>query len=294
MSEAASPTRAFRWSVRRDIWETRSVYIAPLVVTGVVLFASFVTSFTLPRKMAGLPADPAARHLIVVRPFSMVPAPVMLATIIVGFFYSLDALYGERRDRSILFWKSMPVSDLATVLSKAAVAMIVLPLIAFILGLFALYAVLFLSTGVLIVSGTSPLVLWREVRFVQEPLIMIYGLTVHTLWFAPIYSYLLLVSAWARRAPLLWAVIPLLAISALERITFNTNSFMAMLQYRVGGAMREAFAFKQTGDKHEILDRITQLDPSRFLTRPGLWLGLLFAAVCLAAAVRLRRYREPI
>ena len=79
--------------------------------------------------MQTLPAlDPAKRHALVVRPFSMAPAPIMLATFLVGLFYSLDALYGERRDRSILFWKSLPVSDRTTVLSKASIPLVVLPL----------------------------------------------------------------------------------------------------------------------------------------------------------------------
>jgi ABC-2 type transport system permease protein len=287
------PSRPFLWSVRREIWENRSVYIAPLVVAGVVLFATFAGAWAMPKKMQRLSADPAARHLMITRPFSMAPAPIMLVTIIVGAFYSIDALYGERRDRSILFWKSMPVSDATTVLSKASIPMLVLPSIAFVLGVVAMFTLLVLVSGILVMTGHSPAPLWIETNFMQEPLIMLYGLAVHTLWFAPIYAYLLLVSAWARRTPILWAVIPLLAISVVERIAFNTKTFMAMLQYRVGGAMREAFAFKITGG-HEALEQITQLTPARYLTRPGLWLGLLFAAACLVAAVRLRRYREPI
>ncbi|MEK6246358.1 MAG: ABC transporter permease, partial [Pseudomonadota bacterium] len=128
--------------------------------------------------------------------------------------------------------------------------------------------------------------------FFQGLLIMLYGLTVHALWFAPIYGWLLLVSAWARRAPILWAVLPLLAVAAVERIMFNTWLFMAMLGYRVTGAMTEAFALK--GKHGGNIDRFSQLDPARFLSAPGLWVGLAFAAAFLAAAVRLRRNREPI
>jgi ABC-2 type transport system permease protein len=121
---------------------------------------------------------------------------------------------------------------------------------------------------------------------------MVYGLTVHALWFAPIYCWLLLVSAWARRAPLLWAVFPLLAVSAVERIIFNSWYFMYMLQYRMTGAMKEAFA--QDAQSKEPLIRLSQLTPLNFLSTPGLWVGLIFAAACLVAAVRLRRNREPI
>jgi ABC-2 type transport system permease protein len=291
MSEA----RLLYWSVRRELWENRFLYLAPLVVTAFVLFASFISMFGLPRRMQTLSTlTPARQHAVVVAPFSMAPAPIMLATLIVGLFYCLDALYGERRDRSILFWKSLPVSDLATVLSKASIPLVVLPLFAFALSVATQRLMLLQATAILLGNGMSPAPLWAEFRFFQGSLVMIYGLTVHALWFAPIYGWLLLVSAWARRAPFLWAVLPLMLVSAVERTAFQTSYFMSMLQYRVTGAMAEAFVFKPKRGAHAAIDQLSQLDPGRFLSRPGLWVGLVFAAACLAAAVRLRRYREPI
>jgi ABC-2 type transport system permease protein len=288
-------TRPLYWSVRRELWENRSVTIAPLVVAAVVLFASLIGTIGLPRRMRTLPElDPARRHAVVVQPFSMAPAPIMLAAFLVGIFYSLDALYGERRDRSILFFKSVPVSDLTTVLSKAAVPILLLPLIAFVLSLATLIVMLNVSTAVLLVNGLSPGPLWAEFRYVQETVIMLYGLAVHTLWFAPIYGWLLLVSAWARRAPFLWAAIPLLAVAALERLALGSAHFASLLRYRVVGAMSEAFVSVPAHGSNQTLDQLTQLSPGRFLASPGLWLGLAFAVACLAAAVRLRRYREPI
>ena len=285
--------RPFYWSVRRELWENRSLYIAPLIVTALVLFATLLGMFRLPGKMRALPADPAAAHSLVVRPFSLAPAPIMLATFLVGLFYSLDALYGERRDRSILFWKSLPVSDRTTVLSKAAIPLGLLPLIAFALSVATFFVLLFLSTAVLLVSGVGPARLWAEVRFVQEPLIMLYGLTVHSLWFAPIYAWLLLVSAWARRTPVLWAALPL-AIPLVEKLAFQTSYFGALLKYRVIGAMTEAFAVSPQRGGSGSLDGLSQLTPARFLAAPGLWVGLAFAVAFLAVAVRLRRNREPI
>ena len=288
-------TRPMYWSIRRELWENRSVYLAPLIVAAVVLFASSLGTIGLPRRMRTLPTlDPAKRHAAVVMPYSMAPAPIMLAAFLVGFFYCLDALHGERRDRSILFWKSLPVSDRTTVLSKATIPLVVLPLIAFSLSVVTQVILLLLSTMVLLGNGLSPATFWGQVGFFQGLPIMLYGLTVHALWFAPIYGWLLLVSAWARRAPVLWAVLPLLAVSAVEQITFHTRLFMSMLQYRVIGAMREAFAITPKGGDRGNIDRLSQLDPARFLSAPGLWVGLIFAAAFLAAAVRLRRNREPI
>lgn len=118
---------------------------------------------------------------------------------------------------------------------------------------------------------------------------MIYGLTVHALWFAPVYAFLLLVSAWAKRTPLLWAVLPFFVAGAMERLLFDSKLVASLLKYRFIGAM--SLAFENGGHN---LEHISQLSPLRFLTSAGLWAGLVFAALCLAAAVRLRRDREPI
>lgn len=288
-----SETRPMYWSVLREMWENRSIFLAPLIVAAVVLFASAISTVALPWRMRTA-ADPARRLAAVVKPYTVAPAPIMLTALIVGVFYCLDALYSERRDRSILFWKSLPISDGTTVLSKAAIPFVVLPLIAFGLSVITRVILLHLTTIILLVNRISPATLWAQVRFFEGLVVMLYGLTVHALWFAPIYGWLLLVSAWARRVPVLWALLPLLAISALEKITFNTWHFMKMLQYRVGGAMAEAFSVTVKGGGKVSMERVWDLQPGRFFGAPGLWVGVAFAAVCLTAAVRLRRNREPI
>jgi ABC-2 type transport system permease protein len=149
-----SPTRPMYWSIRREVWENRSIYIAPLVVAVFVLFGSCFSVMTLPGRMQKLPAnDPGKVHTTVVRPFSFAPAPIIFVTLIVGIFYSLDALYGERRDRSILFWKSLPVSDRTAVLSKVSIPLIVLPLVGFVLGQITQITLLLFSTVVMPASS---------------------------------------------------------------------------------------------------------------------------------------------
>lgn len=294
-STPLAPVRPMVWSVRREVWENRSIYLVPLIVAAFVLFGSLFGLIGLARKIQSLPAyDAATQHAMVVRPLSMAPAPIMLITFLVGIFYALDALHSERRDRSILFWKSLPVSDRITVLSKAAIPLVLLPLIGLALGMLAQFFLLMFSHAALLAHGMSPAPLWREYRFIQEPLVMIYGMTVHTLWFAPIYCLLLLISAWAKRTPLLWAAVPPLVLMMLEKMVFKTTYFASLLRYRTIGAMSEAFVTSPAERGSGILDQLTQLDPVRFLTAPGLWLGLMFAAACLVAAVRLRRNREPI
>lgn len=276
--------RPMYWSIRREVWENRSVYIAPLIVAAVVLFGSFIGTLALSESIER--TKPGAG---ITAPIQMAPAPIMLATFLVGFFYSFDALYGERRDRSILFWKSLPVSDRTTVLAKASIPILVLPAIALVLSFAAVLILLPITAVVMLSNGMGVSAFWGEV---PNPLIMVYGMAVHAIWFAPIHGWLLLVSAWARRAPLMWAVMPPLLIAMAERMVFRTSYFGNMLRYRFIGAMSEGFVNKGKGQHPDM--GIEGIDPLNFLLTPGLWVGLAFAAVCIAAAVRLRRNREPI
>jgi ABC-2 type transport system permease protein len=289
-----SPTQPLYWSVRRELWENRSIYIAPLAAAAVIFSGFFIGAiFTLARHIRPILAlDPAKQSAALAIPYSMAATLIIFTGYIVGVFYCLDALYGERRDRSILFWKSLPVSDLTTVLSKAAVPLVVLPVVVFAIALATQLAMRLLSTVVLLASGIDAATLWARLPVFPMTLVLLYGLTVHVLWHAPLWAWLLLVSSWARRTPFLWAVLPPLALGLFERIAFQTTFFCALMKYRVIGAMAEAFVLKKE-DKHLVL-RLDQLDPVGFLGSPGLWIGLVAAAAFLAAAARLRRSREPI
>jgi ABC-2 type transport system permease protein len=281
------------WSVRRELWENRSIYIAPLVVEASVLFGFLISTFTLPHRMrAAMALDPVKQHASVTMPYNVAAGLVVVTAFAVGVFYCLDALHGERRDRSILFWKSLPVSDRTTVLSKASIPLVVLPLYIFAIILAAQLIILFLSTVILLGNAHSLAILWNNVKLFQSSIALFYALTAIALWHAPIYGWLLLVSSWAKRATFLWALLPFFVISVLEKIAFNSTHFASLLQYRVVGWFTRAFVVQPHGQ--EAIDPLTALTPGRFLATPGLWIGLIFAALFFVATVRLRRYREPI
>jgi ABC-2 type transport system permease protein len=294
---AQSATRPMYWSVRRELWENRSIYIAPLAVAALYLLGFLISLIWLPRSMRALPAlDPADQRIALAMPYTHAAMLIMVTALLVGIFYSLDALHSERRDRSILFWKSLPVSDLRTVLSKASIPLVVLPLLVFAITVILQLIMRMLSLSVLAVSGAGATTLWTRLPLFEMELVTLYGTSVLVLWHAPIYCWFLLVSGWARRATFLWAVLPLVAISVVEYIAFHTSYLGSLLQDRLFGFAAGAFDLKDKSgvpvDAHFI--PLTQLAPGRFLSTPSLWLGLIVAAALLAAAVRLRRNREPL
>lgn len=290
-AQASAPVRPFYWSVRRELWESRSLYLAPLIAAGVVLLGFLIGVTRLPailRAIRGLDAERQGDRLAI--PFHIVSVAVVATSLIVAVFYCLGALYNERRDRNILFWKSLPVSDLITVLSKASLPIIGLPIIAAATVGAVQLVMLLLSTLVLWMNGLDARILWTRAPLLDAYGTLLYGLPVLSLWYAPIYGWLLLVSAWAKRAPFLWALLTPLALCLVEQIAFDTHNLASLLGYRLGGVFRIAFTDRSPGEGGGQMHP----DPVGLLTSPGLWTGLIFAAACLAGAIWLRRRREPI
>jgi ABC-2 type transport system permease protein len=284
-SVVISSTRPMYWSVRRELWENRSIYVAPLTVASVALFAFTLSSIVgiWEKPLRIIPETPQA-------PYDMAAGLMMLTSILVSVFYCLDALHGERRDRSILFWKSLPVSDLTTVLAKASIPLVVLPLFTFAITVAMQWLMLLVSSAVLLVSGQSVVAFWTKLSFLRMSLLLLYHLlTAHALWPFPVYCWLLLVSGWARRATFLWAALPLIALAGVEQIVFHTWHFARLVGSRLIGDTQTIAAggMFPTGP-------MTHITPGIFLTSPGLWIGFAIAVAFLAVAVRLRRYQGPI
>lgn len=288
----ASETRPLYWSIRRELWEYRSTYLAPLAIAGAILLGFLIVLMRLPHTMRDAMAlDPMHQREALAQPYDVASGLIMGAAFIVSIFYSLDALYGERRERSILFWKSLPLSDFTVVLSKASIPLLVLPVVAFVITLVTETIMLLLSSGVLLANGLSVPTFWSRLELYPVMLGLLYHLvTVHMLWYAPLYAWLLLISAWARRTPFLWAALPPFAIAIFERVAFHSSHFVDFLEYRVSGG-REALD-KMQGNFP--MDPGMHWTPGLFLATPGLWIGLAFAVGCLFLAARMRRDRGPI
>ena len=281
-----SSAHRFYWSVKRELWESRSIYIAPLAVAAVILLAFFVSAIHLPGKIratAGM--TPFDRGELFAQTYDIAAMALMATTLVVAAFYCLDALHGERRDRSILFWKSLPISDRMTVFSKATIPVLLLPLVTFLITVALHISMLLLSAAILLVAGQSLAMLSHlhlGVRWIELLPHLLIG---HGLYYAPFYGWFLLVSAWARRGTFLWAVLPPLAIGVLEKILFNTSHFGELIgdRFGLGGS---------SSSKASSMFAMIADSPS--LSSAGLWIGLVLTAIFLFAAVQLRRRNGPV
>jgi ABC-2 type transport system permease protein len=284
-----SAMQKYVWSLKRELWEYKSVWIAPMALAGVYLFA-FLVSTIGGAASPGLQLHPAQGVEKLAQPFFLAAGLMMAVTFVVGIYYASDALYGERRDRSVLFWKSLPVSDTISVFAKATIPIVVLPALALVLALAMQLLMIVISSAGLLMRSQDAAAIWRALPFGQ----MSAGLTLHLLmghglYYAPIFAYLLLVSAWAKRAPLLWAVLPPIALVAAERIAFNTAYVAQMLGDRLGAS--GSGNFDVVPKEHEG-HAIVHIGLGAFLSEPGLWIGLAIGAACLYGAIRLRRAQQ--
>ena len=281
----------FIWSLRRELWENPWLWRAPAAIAAVVFvgFAAYALG-RLPAQVAGLASVIAAHGNDHVRePYELVSGVMMGIGLLLAVIYCVDALYGERRDRSVLLWKSLPVGDLETVLAKLCIPTVVLPAIVWGFTVVLQLAMLLASTAVLAAHGQSAAVVWSSSRVFADAIPLLYHLVaLHGIATSPIYAWILLVSAWAPRAPLAWAILPPVAIGVLEKVALGTTRFAALLLGRLGGG-GGASAGPAKGDMMQLMNP-TLL---RLVVAPAFWIGLAVAAMFVLGAVRLRRSAQP-
>jgi ABC-2 type transport system permease protein len=303
---APRPVQPFYWTVRRELWENRSLWIAPLAAAGVLLLALVISLIAnashLPEGLQALAALSPEKQQKVVNGFYFgIGIVVTIVMNVAVFFYLLDALQGERKDRSVLFWKSMPVSDTTTVLGKVFTAAVVSPAIVLATVIATAIVVLLLATAILLIGGVNPVNIWANPQLFQMLVASVYTLLVLELWYAPVTAWLLFVSSWAKRAVFLWALLTPVAVMLFEFVAFRTQYVQQMVNYRLFGGLKTAFIAQSQAPElvhgatvqmpHRVLE---SLNPVGFLSNPWLWVGLVVAAVFVAATIWMRRYREPL
>ena len=248
--------KSLYWLVRRELWESRAVWVVPLACALIIVAGTIVASLRIGHisVAVGGQATGVVEHLdasltpdkvqaIVSTTLGALTLPFLLAALLTQFVYSLDALYGERRDRSVLFWKSLPVSDAETVLAKLAVGVLLIPLVALLAAL-ATQLLVFAIASVELAQAPALLgQLWNPAAWGGSLLVMSYVLVAGVLWYLPLLGWLLLVSASVPRSPFLWALLPPLALCLAEYVALRTTVLIDVLGGRFGGVGLFAYAF---------------------------------------------------
>lgn len=299
--------KRFLTLVRRELWEHHALWVAPVAVSILMLLGTaFGRGMSIAHDSMGvaLPQD-LSRAIFAVAVVGFGLAQYVTMSVVL-WFYATRCLYDERGDRSILFWRSLPVSDNETILSKATVAIVVAPAIVFVVA--ALSSLV--AFGIFSVRGfgaEAPIqALWSTRTWLDIEGDTVLALIFATLWYAPVTAYLMLVSAWARRNVQVWVILPPLVAVILERLVVGTHYLSTILLYRLGRGWESDLVIS--------IERVftgPALGPAGFPTRPSftsggsvshalaqaygnidLWIGLAVAAALFYAAARIRRYRD--
>jgi ABC-2 type transport system permease protein len=284
------------WLIRREFWENRAIWLIPAVFGALLILAALFGQVSIPKLNSQAEMHEAAGAFQVI-----IGAMFYVVMSVYATWYLLDCLYADRRDRSILFWKSLPLSDARTVLIKLLVGMILIPLVYFAAAdATALIAAFILSIRARASLGSA---LWQADVWWDIQVLWLYCVVVTAIWYLPIAGWLMLVSAWAKRAVMLWSVLPPLVAYIFERVFFGTHVIGHTLTRRLMGLPMVAF----NGAKHVwtqgsgVVDnsglpvRVWNLiNPSGFFTSAETWIGAAVGIVLIVGAIQLRMRRSEI
>jgi ABC-2 type transport system permease protein len=285
------------WLVRREFWENKAIWIIPVAIGCTLTIAALFG-----RVEIAIPALPEQNRSVAAMALFALGALFFAVMSIYSCWYLLECLYADRKDRSVLFWKSMPISDTATVLSKLFVGLIAIPAVYLAAAdLATLLMAVILSVRISLGGALSQPAFWQPAFWLQLQVLWVYAILTAAIWFLPICGWLLVVSAWAKRAVLLWAILPPLAAILAEHLFIHTHVIANVLSGRLLTGYRAA-AFHDPMPHHEWSMRAgdpaaalestwRMLDLASFLSNPQTWIGALCGAALIGAAIQLRMRR---
>lgn len=328
--------RRFVTLLRREYWEHRGGFLWAPVIAGTVslllttgLLAVTVIGLRKAESDAGIVLDDGSRMMLngldlgrlagqmnaqeMAQLAGGINLTMMLASlwpyivmVFVMFFYCLGALYDERKDRSVLFWKSLPVSDGATVLSKVVSAVITLPLLATLAAIATMFAFLLVLSVFVLLHGGNPIDwIWGPGNPLWNSMAVLVAIPVYALWALPTVGWLMLCSAWARSMPFLWALlVPVLAgvfvamVDVMGMVgrdaSWFWNNIVARMLLGVMPITHHDIA-RIGGSEVTNQSALQLIDPSGMysnLVHADVWIGAIAGVVLLLVAVRLRRWRD--
>lgn len=285
------------WLVRREFWENRAIWVIPLAIGAFMILCALFGRADMMMVSSQALGRTAGQALLV-----GVGATFFAVMSIYAAWYLLDCLYADRKDRSVLFWKSLPISDATTVLSKLATAVIVIPLVYFAAAdLTTLLMAFIISVRAGSLVGGA---LWQAGLWLQIQLLWLYLIVTTAIWYLPVSAYLLLISSWAKRAVMLWSILPPLALILGERWFFGTHVIAHQLSVRLFGFVDAAFnanlaswVSANTADSATVrtpADIWSFLDFAGFFSSMATWAGAAVGVVLIIGSIQLRMRRTEI
>jgi ABC-2 type transport system permease protein len=295
--------------IRREIWEHRAIYVTPIAIAvivslislaGMVTVSAFDKEVNLALFSASSIAGDAERQAALTVFFLGTSWVFLFALAILTTFYSLDSLYAERKDKSILFWRSLPITDAETVVSKLLTALFVLPLFTVAAIIVTHLVNLVITTGwVMVKGGNAAHLIWGSVSLIDNWMAALAVTIASAVWMSPLIGWFLFVSAFTKRAPLLMAFMPLIIIPIIEWMFFRSKLFASAVFGR--GEMiplfREIdierfFDEERMSVNEEVVSLLAHIDIGGFLLSPSVWAGVVVCGLFATAAIYVRRYRD--
>jgi len=293
--------------LKRELWEHRSLYVTPAViallvalgtVTGQATFSAFDQAVDI-AMLGGSNLSEAQRAVAISAVMTGVSFFFFVGMSFLTVFYALDALYAERKDRSILFWRSIPCTDFETVLSKLLTVVLVIPLVTFVCIAVTHLVVLTISSIWIGLQGANAgHMIWSAAPLLDNWASTLVFVLAWPLWVSPFIGWFLLVSAFTKRSPFLMAFLPILILPMLEKILIGSSAVTEAFVTRLAN-MPLFHGFDPSdffeGGKHTVREGISMfdlLDLSGFFMSPGLWIGIVVCGLLTTAAIYVRRFRD--
>jgi ABC-2 type transport system permease protein len=284
----------YAWLIRREFWENRAIWMIPVAFGAMLIVAALFGQASLPTLTTPKEIYDFGAIFMVV--FLMMFYSVMS---VYASWYLLDCLHSDRKDRSILFWKSLPISDTETVLSKLLIALVIVPLVYFLAAdVTALIAAFIISIRAKSSLGAA---LWQGDLWLQIQVLWVYAIVTTAIWYLPVAGWLMAVSAWAKRAVILWSVLPPLALFIIERMFLGTHFVAQVLGKRLLGLPAAALTgsgegtWQVEGDTLNLPSSVWHfINPAGFFSDPQTWIGAAVGVALIVLAIQLRMRRTEI
>lgn len=290
----------FKWLIRREFWENRAIWLVPTSVGALLTLATLFGRLNIQgitdNEALATPEQGTVIGGIVLFSFGIV---FFVVAYTYCFWYLLDCLYADRKDRSILFWKSLPISDTQTVLAKLFTGLIAIPMVYFIAADAAtLLMAVIVSLRLRSFIGAA---LWHPDQWLQLQALWLYLIVTMGIWYLPLAGWFMVVSAWAKRAVILWSVLPPVAVLVAERWFLGTHVFGRILGSWSLGYPAHAFLEPPQGGWATAIvgdNAITRpgsvwdvMNPAFFFTSAATWICVVVGAALVFAAIQLRLRR---